>query len=282
MTAPQLDLAFARRHDRTVIERRLFRWPFALTRTFALDSAPAHMLTVIVQTSSGAVHGEDRLGQRLLVRADAAAHVTTQGASAIHRADPGLTTSERVDIDVETGGYFEFLPEPRILFPGAALEQNLRINCAVGGVVLVGDGFTVYDAEGANQSFRRYVSTTELRIGGGRSVMIDRMDISGLGASPRTGFTAFGSLTLAAPGRADLGAGLAEALTAAFSDVAGLYAAASPLPGEATGLGVRLAGRDLRAVRAGAALAWRLIRTVLHGASPPSRRKGYDLAAEHR
>ena len=63
-SAPQLDLAFARRGDRTVLDRRLFRWPFVLTRTFALDRAPAHMLTVIVQTSSGAVHGGDRLRQR--------------------------------------------------------------------------------------------------------------------------------------------------------------------------------------------------------------------------
>ena len=49
----QLDLSFARRGDRTVLDRRRFRWPFVLTRTFALDSCPRHMLTVIVQTSSG-------------------------------------------------------------------------------------------------------------------------------------------------------------------------------------------------------------------------------------
>ena len=123
----QLDLVFARRGERTVLGRRLFRWPFVLTRTFALDRVPAHMLTVTLQTSSGAMHGGDRLHQQFHVQGGAAAHVTTQGASSIHRADPGLTTEERVTITVEEGGYMEYLPEPRILFPGAALDQTIEM-----------------------------------------------------------------------------------------------------------------------------------------------------------
>ncbi len=271
MTGPQLDLVFARRHDRTVLERRLFRWPFVLTRTFALDAAPAHMLTAIVQTSSGAVHGEDRLSQRLQVGVDAAAYVTTQGASAIHRADPGLTTEESVSIRVEPGGYIEYLPEPRILFPGAALAQTVRIDCAIGGVALVGDAFTVNDPQRTGRTFQRYASSAELRIDAQAPVMIDRVNIASLAGAP---FAAFGTLILATPGRAEAGADLAGALTRALTGLPDLYAAASRLPGEATGIGVRLAGRDLRAVRAGVAVAWRLIRTALQGAPPPSRRKG--------
>lgn len=271
----QLDLAFARRSDRTVLERRLFRWPFVLTRTFALDRAPSHMLTVIVQTSSGAVHGGDRLRQRLHVRDGAAAHVTTQGASVVHRADPGVTTSETVSIRVEDGGYLEYLPEPRILFPDAALAQTIEIDCAIGGVALISDVFTIHDPEVRGRSFRSLASTTILRCGG-EPVMVDRLDIRALAPGRTAEFTAFGSLTLAAPGHTEGIAALSDALSTMLATIPGLYGAASLLPGEATGIGVRLAGRDLRAARAGAKAAWRLVRQAFYAVPPPSRRKGDD------
>jgi len=273
---PQLDLAFARRFDRTVLDRRLFRWPFALTRTFALDRAPAHMLTVIVQTSSGALHGEDDLRQRLHVGPNAAAHVTTQGASPVHRADPGATAREHVAIRVEDGAYLEYMPEPRILFPEAALAQTIEIDCAAGGFALVCDGFTVHDPAGRGRGFRRLVSSMILRRGGGESAMVDRVDISSLGWGRAAEFKAFASLTLAAPGGAPGIAALADALTARLASVPDLYGAASPLPAAANGLGVRLAGRDLRAVRAGIAIAWSAARVEFHGAPPPSRRKAEE------
>jgi urease accessory protein len=275
-TSAQLDLVFARRSDRTVLERRLFRWPFVLTRTFALDSAPSHMLTVILQTSSGAIQAEDRLRQQLLVRADAAAHVTTQGASAVHRAIPGRAGSETIALWIDDGAYLEYLPEPRILFPDAALEQTIDIHCAVGGVALVADGFTIHDPAARGRGFRRLVSTTTLRCGGLDPVMVDRFDITGLAGGRTAEFAAFGSLTLVAPGRRETNAGLADALSTTLARIPDLYAAASLLPGEATGLGVRLAGRELRAVKAGVKAAWRLIRHAFYGAPPPSRRKGDD------
>jgi urease accessory protein len=276
---PQLDLAFARRGDRTVLNRRVFRWPFALARAFRLDAAPAHMLTVIAQSSSGAVHGEDRLWQRFHVQAEAAAHVTTQGASSVHRADAGATTSETIAIQVDDGGYLEYLPEARILFPGAALDQAVDIDCAPRCVALVGDAFTIHDPGGSGQGFRRLASMTTLRVGGAEPVMIDRLDISRFGKGATAGFAAFASLTLVAPGRAEAGASLADALSQALAKVPGLYAAASPLPGDGVGLGLRLAGRDLRATRAGTRVAWGLIREAFHGAAPPSRRKSDEDGA---
>lgn len=271
----QLDLAFARRHDRTVLERRLFRWPFVLTRTFALDRVPAHMLTVILQTSSGAVHGDDALLQRFHVRGGAAAHVTTQGASPVHRADAGLTTRDAVEIRVEEGGCLEYLPEPRILFPGAALDQTITVDCAAGGLALVSDAFTLHDPDAQGRGFRRFASTTILRRGDRDPVLVDRLDIRGLGRGRTARFTAFASVLVAAPGRTDGMDALADDLSAGFAAVPGLYGAASPLPGDATGLGVRLAGHDLRAVRAGLQAVWIGTRRHLHGVPPPTRRTAF-------
>lgn len=272
----QLDLVFARRGERTVLSRRLFRWPFVLTRTFALDRVPAHMLTVILQTSSGATHGGDRLHQRFYVQGSAAAHVTTQGASSIHRADPGFTTEERVAIAVDEGGYMEYMPEPRILFPDAALDQTIEIDCAAGGVALVSDAFTIHDPEARGRCFRRLASTTTLRSDGEDPVLVDRMDISGLGRGRMTRYAAFGSVLLATPGRTDGMEALAEELTASFALIPNLYGAASMLPGGDVGIGARLAAHDLRAVAAGIQVAWIAVRRLFYSAPPPSRRKGDD------
>jgi urease accessory protein len=274
---PQLDLAFARRLDRTFIQRRLFRWPFAVTRTFALDRAPPHMLTVIAQTSSGALHGEDDVRARLHVGANAAVHFTTQGATTVQFAAPGAVSREHFALRVEAGGCLEYLPEPRILFPDAALEQTLEIDCSADGFALVGDAFTWHDPRARGRGFRAFVSTTILRRGGEEPALIDRFDIASPGRGRTAQFKAFASLTLIAPrGFLEL-APLADALTARLGSIPDLYAAASPLPDAAHGIGARLAGRDLRAVRAGLALVWTAARLRFHGAAPPSRRKGEEV-----
>ncbi len=97
----------------------------------------------------------------------------------------------------------EYLPEPRILFPDAALDQTIEIDCAVGGVALVSDAFTIHDPEGRGRCFRRLTSTTILRWGEDDPVMVDRMDISGLGRGRTARYAAFGSVLLATPGRTD-------------------------------------------------------------------------------
>jgi hypothetical protein len=83
-------------------------------------------------------------------------------------------------------------------------------------------------------------------------------------------------LTLAAPGRQEANTGLADALSTTLATIPDLYAVASLLPGAATGLSVRLAGRELRSVRAGVKAAWDLTRQAFHGAPPLTRRKGDD------
>jgi urease accessory protein len=255
----------------SVLDRRLFRWPFALTRSFALDSAPAHMLTVIVQSSAGALHGEDRLIQRFSVGADAAAHVTTPAAAVVHRADSRMVSRDDIMLRVETDGYLEYLPEPRILFPGAALDQAIDIDCAPGGIALVSEAFTVHDPAHAGGRFRRLAATTTVRSDGGDAVMIDRLDVQSLGRGRAATFAAFGTVTLFAPGR-DIGE-LANHLSEALAKVPALYGAATALPGRDSGVSVRLAGHDLRGVRAGIGAVWYAVRVHLYGVPPPSRRK---------
>lgn len=253
-----------------------------LTRTFALDGVPGHMLTVILQTSSGAVHGGDRLQQNLHVQAGAAAHVTTQGASCIYRANSAGIAEEKVIITVEGGGCIEYLPVPRILFPDAALHQTTEIDCGIGGIALVTDAFTVHDPQARGRSFRRLASTTVLRCDGSDPVLVDRLDIGGLGRRRATPYTAFGSVLLAAPGCSEGLHALAEELTAGFAAIPGLYGAASALPGSGVGIGARLAAPDLRGVMAGFEAAWIATRRLLYKAPPRTRRHAGFLATQTR
>jgi urease accessory protein len=231
------------------------------------------MLSVIVQTSSGAVHGEDHLSQRFEVGEGAAAHVTTQGASPIHRADVGSESRDGVNLAVARAAYLEYLPEARILFPGSALDQTIELECALGGMALVSDAFTIHNL-GGGRGFRRFRSTTVLRCDGDLR-LIDRTDIDSLGASGQAGFRAFGSILLAAPGSGVPIGALADELTAELASIPGLYAAASLLPSGA-GVGVRLVGRELRDLRLAVTAVWFRVRRALHGATPESRRKGDD------
>jgi urease accessory protein len=263
-SSTRLDLGFVRRGGRTVLDRRVFRWPYVLTRTFSLDPVPAHMLTVIVQSSSGAINEDDCLEQRLHLAPGAAVHFATQGATVVHRARQGMAARESISLSVAESAMLEYLPEPRILFPDSELHQQIDVDCDPGGTAIVADGFTFHDPTGADRRFGRTTSETRIRVGG-ETVMIDRFDISG---TARLNMKAFSSLIAVTRQAID-----ATDLSRRLSETEGLYAAAGSLPGGA-GTAIRFAARDLRLLRAGANAAWKYLRIQITGAPPPDRQSG--------
>ncbi|WP_334389873.1 urease accessory protein UreD [Bradyrhizobium sp. AZCC 2262] len=256
-----LDLGFSLRGGRTVLDRRVFRWPYVLTRTFQVDPSMAHMLTVIVQSSGGAINEGDRLEQRLRLEPGAAAHLTNQGASVVHRARPGMAASERVTLSVAAGAMLEYMPEPRILFPDAVLNQEIDVDCDPEGTAIIADGFTLHDPEGLGRPFRGLTSRIHVRVAG-EMAMIDRFTLDG---TARLRANAFGSLVVVTRQTID-----AAALSQRLATIPGLYAVASPMPNGA-GIGIRLAAEDLRALRAGTALAWRHLRQCFFGVDSAER-----------
>ena len=255
-----LDLSFVRRGERTVIDRRLFAWPFVLTRSFHLDNDRPDPLSVIVQTGSGAVHGEDSLVQRLTLGPGTAVCLTGQGATSVHRADPDARAREVVSLHVGSGASLEYLPEPRILFPDAALDQSVEIDCATNASALIVDAFTMHDPAGEDRCFRELQSTFGLRRSSPEPVLIDRTRLCRPDRAVFRGHRAFGAAFIMLPRSHDL-ADLQRVLAHALAPVSGLYAAASLLPG-AAGIGVRLAALDLRTMRAGFAEIQTIYREV--------------------
>ena len=256
----QLDLRFVRRGDSTVLDRRIFSWPYVIARTFALAEDLPHQRTVILQTAGGAIHGGDTLRQRLQLDAGAAAELLTQGAGAVHRAHPGETTRETIELAVADGAWLDYLPQPRILFPDAALVQRLDIDLAPSAIAFVADAFTLHDPLGAGRLFRSLQSSITVRRDG-EPVFIDRADIAGM---PRhfAHHSCHGSLLILAPRDPSTLEGWALELSAALQGEEGLYAAASLLP-SGIGIGLRFAATELRHLRAATDLARQVVRRRL-------------------
>jgi len=278
---PNLDLAVARHPwAGTQLVRRRVRWPFALTNPFRLDTAPADMLTVVLQSASGAIVAGDRIAHRIEAGPGAALHVTSQAATAVHAMPLGMWAEDSGELIVGEHAFVELLPEPRVLFPRAELVQRLAVDIDGSAVAIVGDGFLSHDPSGRGEPFRRFAAETIVRDGAGRVLAVDRFDVSG-SATEGSERPAHGWLTvLCAPARLDVETAI-EALDSALTPIACLYAGASPLP-NAAGIAVRLAARDGEALRLGLRAAWVSARRLLTGSPPPSRRKGGGASAAPR
>ena len=229
---PHLDLAFT--HHPVVgtrLSRRMARYPFVLTGAFRIDEQPVDMVTTILQSASGAILGVDRLVQKILVGAGASGHVTSQAALAVHRMDEKITAEDHITLSVEAGGFLEYLPAPRVLFPGSALSQSMAIDIAEDGTAVIGDSFIAYDPEHRGASFRHYKSGVVIRRPNGHVLAADHFDLrrlpSGYGKSFRV--IAYGTLLILIKENPEGFAALGRAIETAAQG-SGRMAAASLLP----------------------------------------------------
>ncbi len=270
---PHLDLAFM--HHPVVgthLSRRLARYPFVLTGSFRIDEQPADMVTTILQSASGAILGVDRLVQKILVGARASGHVTSQAALAVHRMDEEIMAEEHIRISVETGGFLEYLPAPRVLFPGSALNQSMAIDIAEDSAAVIGDSFIAYDPEHRGASFRHYKGAVVIRRPSGHVLAVDHFDLrrlpSGHGKSFRV--IAYGTLLVLIKDKPEGFAALGRSIENAAQGK-GRIAAASLLPRHA-GLSIRIAAEDGHGLREAMTAAWAMTRLHLTGKSPDRRR----------
>jgi urease accessory protein len=270
---PQLDLAFERHAAAgTRLARRIVRYPYVVTNTFRIDAAPAHMVSVILQSASGAILAEDRLRLRIAAGPGAAVHVMTPAATAVHRMPDGAMAEERIDLLVGAGALLEFMPEPRILFADAALAQELRLCVDVEGIAVVADGFLTHDPQGRKAPFRRLRSTIEIARPDDTVLAVDRFDIDGRGQLLRAAqFGCHGIVIVVGRFTRDDLAAIGAAAGAAVAALGGLYAATSALPSEC-GISLRLACSSGAVLRQATNAAWAAIRCHLTG-SPPARRR---------
>lgn len=86
---------------------------------------------VVFLNTSGGLTGGDRLDYALTLAPSLRATATTQTAERAYRSASGVARAE-VRLAVGAGGWLDWLPQETILFDGAALERDIRLDLGPG------------------------------------------------------------------------------------------------------------------------------------------------------
>ena len=133
------EIGFAKTGDVTRLAHLYQRDPLrVLFPTPEADDIP---VAVLLTTSGGLVAG-DRLAISARLDDGAAAHVTAASAEKIYRST-GATTAITQQLTAGEGAWLEYLPPETILFDGARLRRETRIELAPGAGFL-GGGILVF------------------------------------------------------------------------------------------------------------------------------------------
>ena len=264
-------LHFSRGGERTVLARQRLPYPFHATRPFYLDHARADLATLYLQSASGGLYCGDRLSLSITVAAHAAAHVTTQASTIVHRTHQrGVVHTTRIEIGEH--GFVALTPDPLVLFPGAEIGCSTEIILPATGRAILIEGLAQHDPEGLGRPFDRYSNAVIVRDTRGRILLADRGAVTGAALngprSPLGPFRAAGSVLVLGDGAERCDADAIERRVGAFGCVSGL----STLPNNA-GFGGRILAEEggtlARALEAAFAAGFE----ALLGVAPARRRK---------
>lgn len=264
-------LSFALAGGRTRLVRQHVPYPVHVTRPFHIEPARPGLATLYLQSASGGFYRGDDVALALDVAPGAAVHVTTQAATVVHDSR-GEGCRQAVSISVGEGAFCAFVPDPVVMFPGAAFASEIAIDLAPGAVAILTDGVCRHDPAGDGASFERWDGSTVVRGAEGRVLIADRggvdgADLAGL-RSPLGRFTAFGMLlVLAPPDRLP-----AVAAVDAAASAHGCIAGAEPAP-NAAGLAVRLLAPSGGALAVALDAVFAVAFEATLGAPPSRRRK---------
>jgi urease accessory protein len=96
------------------------------------------LATAVLVTTSGGMVGGDKLAFAGKVEQGASALFTAQAAEKIYRS-AGPDCEMSVDLDVEDGGWLEWLPHESILFDQARLKRKTTVSATGTGMVMAGE-----------------------------------------------------------------------------------------------------------------------------------------------
>jgi urease accessory protein len=267
----EASLHFAAGGGRTVLVHQHVPYPFHVTRAFHLDRARPDLATLYLQSASGGLYRGDRLVLDIDVASGAAAHVTTQAATVVHDTrERGAVQLTR--LRVAEGSFAAVVPDPLVLFPGAAIESRIAVKLAQGARAILSEGFAHHDPADEDRPFARVALSTTVRDANDRVVLSDRGAISGAAffgaASPAGPYRATGTLFALGPGAEGLDAAALERRLS----VAGCLAGVGTTPHD-LGLAVRILAPDGGALARGLDVAFAAAFEALLGFAPARRRK---------
>ncbi|WP_159712512.1 urease accessory protein UreD [Geminicoccus flavidas] len=264
---PALDLSFRAGPDgRTALAGRRVCHPFSVQAP--LWDLPGRPLgaRIFVQSMSGGIFEDERLGQRVAVQQGAELRVEVPAATVVHEMPNGGASEQRIELVAEASSLLEFTPPPLILFPDSRLTQTIEVTAKGDARLLVGDGFMMHDPAHAGRAFDRFTATLRLVRPDGRLIALDRAAMSGpalLADVPgvTSGLRAQASLLLVRPAAPAAARDWCREI-GALLERPDRFGGASPLRGEA-GLFVRLLARDGGALLEAQAELLPLLRQIL-------------------
>jgi urease accessory protein len=144
------EVAFARRGGVTRLTHLHQRNPLRVL--FPAAEAGDIDLAVLLTTSGGLVAG-DQLAISAHLEDGAAAHVTAAAAEKVYRST-GATTIVTQHLTIGEGAWLEYLPPETILFDGARLRRNTRMELAPGAGFL-GGGILIFGRQARGERLTR-------------------------------------------------------------------------------------------------------------------------------
>jgi urease accessory protein len=267
----EASLHFSRGGGRTMLARQRLPYPFHATRTFYLDQARPEIATLYLQSAAGGLYRGDSVVLSIVADRHAAAHVTTQASTIVHRTHQrGVMQNTRIDIGEDA--FLAMTPDPLVLFPGADIRCSTDVTLAAGGRAILIDGLAHHDPEGFGRPFDRYSNAVIVRDAAGAVLLAARGALAGEAmsgaASPLGPFRAVGTLFVLGGGSERCDADVLESRLAAHGCVAGL----SKLPNNA-GVGGRVLAGNGGALARGLEAAFAVAFEALVGVPPARRRK---------
>ncbi len=122
----RLTLEFEPRPDRTILSQSQVQAPLKVQRPFYPEGQVCH--SVMLHTAGGIVGG-DRLNISVQLQPQAQVLLTTAAATKVYRSN-GLEAQQTTHLKLAAGACLEWLPQETILFNGARLRQQLRVDLA--------------------------------------------------------------------------------------------------------------------------------------------------------
>ncbi len=136
-------------------------------------------LDVVTLNTAGGITGGDRFALEAHVAPGARMTISTQAAERIYRATPGQVGAVTTELTLDSDARLHWLPQETILFEGAALKRNLRLNLASDARLLACEtlvfGRTAMNEQVTDLHLRDQIDL----IRDGRLVFSDRLHLDG-------------------------------------------------------------------------------------------------------
>ncbi len=201
----RLELEFARRPDKTVIQHRKHHGPLIIQKPFYPEGETCHVYLI---HPPGGVVGGDRIDLSVEVGEQAHALITTPAANKFYRS-AGAQADVMQSFTVQAGAVLEWLPQENILFDDSRVNLHTHIDLAADASLLSWE-VQCLGRPASQEGFHRGRLRQRFEVWQqDKPLWIDRSTIDGTGTMAEAqwglaGYAALGTFILFPAGQAEL------------------------------------------------------------------------------